>query len=257
MTTRVQVKLNGNYDTITNADPVAQGPPQYLDGHRWLNNLTGDSFELTDADGIIWTQIETALDAKIDAALAPTFNRVFNECIPVLLRQRQVALDESPDTITRNDLYYLVTYISLYADWTIAGAAFSVDDVDDIVGDLEDFEYEDNVYIFGTRRNNGIKGIESVDAAGLTFDTVGVGTGDRAVIALADVPTDLELIVGRMIWYDIVLKLDGLGLSSEKTGTYGIVTQFRLGSFQYPQDVVSGLDAYLSKSPIADQEWIP
>ena len=258
MTTRGQVKINGNYDTI-NADtaPVAEKSPIYLNGHRWLVLSDGKSYELTDDDVGTWVQIETALDAKIDAVLSPTFNRVFNECIPVLLRQRQVALDESPDTITRNDLYYLVTYVCLYAKWTIAGAAFSVDDVDDIVGDLEDFEYEDEVYIFGTRRNDGIKGIVSVDAAGITFDTAGVGTEDRAVIALVDTPTDLELIVGRMIWYDVVLKLDGMGLSSEKTGTYGIVTQFRLGSFQYPQDVVAGLDAYLSKSPIADQEWIP
>lgn len=251
MTTLGQVKLNGEYDVVDSFDP------EYEDigiGTRWLNVDSGESFEQTDATPT-WVQIETALDAKIEQVRAATFKRVFRECVQTLAVQRQVALQESPDTITRNDLYYLSIYVSMYAEWTIATPSISSDD---IVGLLEDFEYEDYVWIQGSKRNDGLYSIESVDADGLTFDEALSGTADRFVVLLVTDPVDLDIIIGRMVWYDVTERAKRLGLSSERIGTYSYTLADELiGGLRYPTDVVAGIDSYLNAAPLVDVDYIP
>ena len=258
MTTRADVKIHGEYDWIATIDPTSsEKAPAYAAGERWLNDVSGESFVLTDATSGTWTQIETALDAKITRVLAETYGRVLKECFPALMLQRQIALAESPGTITRTALYYLGTYTSLYALWTLSGSSIAVDDLDDIVGDLEDMEYEDEIYIYGSKRNDGRKTIASVDAAGLTFDQAIEGAEpDRFMVALIHVSAALDAIVGRMVWYDVTIRAQGLGTKSEKIGTYSYTKFDTVAGIDYPRDVVAGLDSFLNAGPIADAEYV-
>lgn len=255
MTTRADVKLNGEYEWIENADPtVAEKEPVYSAGDRWLSLDSGNSFVLTDAAAGTWTRFETALDAKIDAVLAGTYKRIVAECWQAFATRRNVELEESPDTITRTALYYLNTYVAMYADWTIDGAEISSES---IVGSLEDFEYEDLVYIYGSKRNDGTHEIASVDAKGLTFDADLVGEGERFLVLLAKVPTDFDAIVARMVYYDVVIRPQRYGLQSERIGTYSYTASERVAGIEYPSDIVAGLGSYLNAGPIADAEYTP
>lgn len=259
MTTRSQVKINGTYDTITAADPTAaEKAPAYSNGHRWLATGSGDSFELTDDTAGTWTQIETAVDAKIDTVLAATYKRVLAECYGSLAIQRQAELEEAPDSIAWNHLWWLNTYVSVYADWIISGASISVSDADDIVGSVDDFEYEDTAYIIGSRRNNGVHTVESVDTAGLTFGETLIDGDSQFVVMLISVPTDLDLIIGRMIYYDVRIRPARLGLQSERIGSYSYqLSERSIGGMSYPSDVVAGIDSYLGNGPIADARYTP
>lgn len=259
MTTRAQVKINGTYDTITSADPTAaESAPAYTNGHRWLATGSGDSFELTDETAGTWMQIETALDAKIDTVLASTYKRVLTECYGSLAIQRQAELEEAPDSIAWNSLWWLNTYVSVYADWTISGASISVADADDIVGSVDDFEYEDAAYIIGSRRNDGVHTVESVDAAGLTFGETLIDGDSQFVVMLISVPTDLDLIIARMIYYDIQIRPLRYGLQSERIGSYSYQTSEQMiGGLRYPIDVIAGIDSYLGNGPIADARFTP
>jgi len=251
MTTRYQAKINGDYEIIQADTPATT----FADGTRWLQTTTGDSYTLSSG---AWVQIETAIDAKIDLMLTPTYSRVVADCIASLSTQRHDELDEAPDTISYNSLWYLDAYVSVYADWTISGASISVDDADDIVGSVDDFEYEDYAYIYGSRRNDGVVQVESVDPAGLTFGETLVDGDDRFVVLMVAQPVDLDLIVGRMVYYDAVTRQSRGGLKSEKIGTYSYTIDDRLvGGLRYPPDVVAGIDNYLDAGPIADARFTP
>lgn len=256
MTTLGQVKINGQYDTVSSVDPTtAEKAPDYEAGHRWLNLDTGESFVLSDAAAGTWTQIETSLDARINAVLPGTFKRVIDECIPRLCVTRQVALETAPDSITKTAFWYLQAYVSIFAEWTVSGASI---ESDDITGDLEDFEYEDAVYIYGSRRNDGVHTIESVDAEGLTFSDALIDPGSHALVLLVLIPVDLKFLIGRMVWFDVQLRAERFGLASERIGTYSYnVATETVGGMAYPADVVAGIGSYLDDSPIADSEWTP
>lgn len=257
MTTLGQVKINGEYDLIDTSDPDDSVDDEGV-GTRWLNYTSGQSFVQTATDPAVWEQTDKALDFKVTAMLAPTFNRVFQLCWRALSRQRQSDIDTVPDSINRTTEYLLYTYTSLFADWTIDTDSIAVDDVDDISGSLEDFEYEDEVYIYGSSRNDGIHSIASVDGAGLTFAAPLVGTGERFLVSLVDTPEDLELIVGRMVWFDVEMRAKRYGLSSERIGTYSYNVGDRdVGGLRYPVDVVAGIDSYLNHGPIADVVTVP
>jgi hypothetical protein len=255
MTTRAEVKLNNEYEWIEEAEPtVAEKEPVYSAGDRWLSLDTGNSFVLSDATAGTWTRIERSLDAKIDAVLAPTYKRIVAECWQSFATQRNVELETSPDTIARSALYFLNTYVSLYADWTIAGAAISSEE---IVGDLEDFEYEDLIYVYGSKRNDGTHEIASVDAEGLTFGAALVGNGERFLVVLVKVPADFDDILARMVYFDVVIRPERYGLQSERIGTYSYTQSERVGGIDYPSDVIAGLGSYLTAGPIADVEYLP
>jgi len=258
VTTKADVKINGEYEWIEADDPtLGEFTPVYSAGDRWLNTTTGDSFVLNDAAAGLWEQTEKAIDARINYILADTYARVLEECFVSFLVQRSVELDESPDTITRTALWYLNTYTGLYADWTITGAAIAADTTAAVIGDLEHFEYEDEVFIYGSKRNHGRHTIESVDAAGLTFGTALVGTGERFLVLLLQVPADFDRIVGRMVYYDVVLRNTRLGLDTERIGTYSYTQSKNTGGLMYPMDVASGLESYLNAGPIVDVEYTP
>jgi hypothetical protein len=258
MTTKADVKINLRYDRIEAADPV-DVTDDIAVGTRWLNSTTGDSFEQTASGPSVWVQIEQELDARIDRVLPTTYARIVAECRDGLLRFRDEALEESPDTITKTDYWYLNQYVSLYADWTITGAAISASSATDIVGDLADLEDGDEVFIIGSKRNDGVHTVSTVDSAGLTFSGALTGSAaDRFVVALAEIPTDLEQIIGRMIYYDVEIRGDRLGLQSESIGNYRyrLAEDMLVGGIGYPRDVASGIDSYLGVGPIADAEEI-
>jgi hypothetical protein len=251
MTTRYQAKINGGYDIIQADTPATT----FADGTRWLQTTTGDSYTLSSG---AWVQIETAIDAKIDLMLTPTYSRVVADCIASLSTQRHDELDDAPDTISYNALWYLNAYVSVYADWTISGASISVTDADDIVGSVDDFEYEDYAYIYGSRRNDGVHQVESVDAAGLTFGATLVDGDDSFVVLMVAQPVDLDLIVGRMIYYDVVTRPGLTGIVSERIGSYSYTLEDRtIGGLRYPSDVVAGIDTYLDSGPIVDARFTP
>jgi hypothetical protein len=257
MTTKADVKLNGEYEWVATTDPPSGLNPIYSAGDRWLNSVSGDSFILTDADAGTWTAFESALDAKIEAVLADTYARIFGECFQSFVVQRSVELGKSPDTITRTALCYLNTYVSIYADWTITDASIAADSADDVVGSLEDFEYEDEAFVYGSKRNDGRHVIESIDAAGLTFAADLVGTGERFLVLLLKVPAQFDQIVGRMVYYDVTLRAKRLGLETERIGTYSYTVGETVGGVDYPRDVVAGLRSYLNAGPIVDVEYTP
>jgi hypothetical protein len=259
MTTRADVKINGTYDWIETVDPTSsEKAPDYAAGERWLNTTSGDSFVLSDAAAGTWSPIESWFDAKIDRVLNDTYDRILCECYRSMLRQRSVALSESPDTIIRTDLTLLNVYVSIYANWTLSANAIDAGDDNDIIGTLEDMEYEDEVYLLGSKRNDGRKTIANVDAAGLTFDQSIVGdAADRFLVLLLDVPGEFDRIVGRMIYYDVVVRNDRLGLQTERIGTYSYTRTERIGGIEYPEDVAAGITSYLNGGPIADAEYTP
>lgn len=259
MTTRAQVKINGDYDTIRTVAPTAaEKAPAYSNGHRWLETVDGKSYVLSDETAGTWTQIETGLDAKIETLLPGVYKRVLGECWAALSIQRHDALTDQPDTISTTDWWYLRTYVSVYADWTVSGASISVTDADDITGSVDDFEYADTAYVIGSRRNNGAYDVESVDTAGLTFGDMLNSGDDRFVVMMIDIPTDFDQVVGRMVWYDVELRNKRFGLTSEKIGSYSYnLDTVRVGGLQYPRDVASGIETYLSAGPIADAEYTP
>lgn len=251
MTTLYQVKINGTYDIIQGTTPATT----FADGTRWLDSVTGLSYELSSG---AWVQIETALDAKINLMLDSTYSRVVADCIASLSTPRQAELEDAPDTISYNSLWFLNTYVSVYSDWTISGASISVSDADDIVGSVDDFEYEDYAYIYGSRRNDRVHQVESVDTAGLTFGSPLVDGDDSFVVLMVAQPVDLDLIVGRMIYYDVVTRPGRAGIVSERIGSYSYTLEDRMiGGLRYPSDVVAGIDTYLDSGPIVDARFTP
>jgi len=249
MTTKATVKLNGQYDYLQPVDPtVAENEPQYTNGQRWLNTVSGDSFDLIDQVAGTWQQIEQSLDTRIDQILPGTYARIIAECRDATLRPRDSLLQDSPDSITKTAYWYLLEYISLYADWTITGASISADH---IVGDLADLLPGDQVWIIQSRRNEGLHTIATVDASGLTFTNPLDGTTERFLVALAQIPADLDTIIGRMIWFDLTIRPERLGLSGERIGSYSY-TVSDIGGRSYPTDVTSGIDSYLGTGPIVD-----
>lgn len=258
MTTLGQVKINGNYDTIDDFAPtISENAPAYSLGHTWLDMTSGLSYELTDADAGTWTRIEAALDYKIARRIAALYSAVASECAITFSRFRTDRVDDIPGSIRRTDFYLYATYVSVYADWTtISGTTISADSADDVAGDLEDFEYEDSVFVYGSKRNDGVKTIESVDAAGLTFAESVDGDGDRFLVLLISIPTEFDEIVGRMVWYDVTIRNSGLGIQSEKIGTYSYTRAESVAGIEYPADVVAGIGRYLNSAPPVDVEEI-
>lgn len=261
--TRGQVKLSGDYEWIENADPTAaEKAPTYSAGERWLALTSGDSFVLTDAMAGTWAQIERALDWKIDDAIDPTWRRVFAECRDALMIQRQEAITDAPASIRRTDWYYLQTFESAFAKWSISGDTIAVSsgDEDDIAGGLEQFEYEDTIAIVGSRRNDGPFEIEAVNADGLQLDSVlADGEDERFLVALIDGDqADLNRIIARMIYFDVVLRPARFGVRTERIGAYSYtLADTMVAGLLYPADVVAGIDSYLSGGPIADAEYTP
>jgi hypothetical protein len=60
-----------------------------------------------------------------------------------------------------------------------------------------------------------------------------------------------------MIYYDVVLRNDRLGLQTERIGTYSYTRTERIGGVEYPTDVAAGIESYLNGGPIADAEYTP
>jgi hypothetical protein len=260
MTTLAQVKINGQYDRVEAVDPV-DATDDIAVGTRWLNVATGESFEQTASGPSVWEQIELALDAQINQVLQPTYNRIISECRDALLKPRDEVLEESPATIAKTAYWYLTRYHSIYGDWVFSGATITIDgaDPDSIVGNLEDLEDGDEVFIIGSKRNDGVHTISTVDTAGLTFTANLSGTNnDRFVIALAQIPEDLNRIIGRMVYYDVELRNDRLGLQRESIGNYSyqLSDDAIIGGLSYPHTVAAGIDSYLGIGPIADAEEV-
>jgi hypothetical protein len=258
MTTLGTVKLNGSYDWIMARAPLASddGASGYAVGDRWLDYVTGLSYRCDDATGglAIWSQIEQSTDNKINLALARTQASVLAQCVPTILVLRQSRLTGvSPDEIARYDYELLLQYVSTFASWTFAEESGETEitpaDADEQSGAFSVFEVGDEIVIRGSRRNDGIYPVAGITDTALTITGELIGSGDTGLIALADVPAELEAIIGRMIWYDTQLRGKRLGLNSESIGTYSYVNGFRFGALSYPVDVVAGLETYFSTAP--------
>lgn len=262
MTTLGQVKLNRQYDRYENTDPVA-GTDDIGVGRTWLNYTTGDAFQQTLEHPSYFIQIDHDFDAKASQILAPTYQRIINECRDALLSPRDEILDETPDSIRRTTYWYLNEYHSIYAPWMLSGASIETVSATalDIVGTLDDLEPGDEVFIIGSKRNDGLREILTVDAAGLTFTEALAGAGiDRFAIALANVPTDLNQIIARMIYFDLEYRPHRTGIQTERIGTYSYTlggNETMVAGLSYPIDIAAGIESYLGIGPIADAEEIP
>ena len=255
MTTLAQVKINGNYSYLEQTAPTVNDDSTagFVVGETWLDLTDGLSYQAADVTpgAAVWNRIEAALDTRINLILDNTYARIAFECIRGFAIFRNEQYDTGPDTINKEDLALYKLWISIYAQWTIAGTVLTSTD---IAGFLTDLNAGDEVQLLAGQRNSGLRTIASVQTNGITLtgDPL-VGATDRLLILQQVIPTDFDQIVGRMVYYDVVRRDEITGpFQSERIGTYSytIGDNFYIGGLYYPKNVAYGLDSYLSAGPL-------
>lgn len=246
------VKINNDYEHIkTIAPTVAEKEPLYLNGERWLNTTDGLSYELQDQVAGTWIQIEQNYDTKINRVKENTFLTVIRDLSNYFIVNRNGDFSENyetqdlPDFFTRENIYQLFQFESVWSDFTFDSAGKTITVGNDLLGSLTNsFKIGDCLLISGSRRNDGYYSIANVTSTVITVNEDLVDGSANCFSFLTDVPDALIEIVGRMIHYDIYVRSNRAGLKSERVGTYSYTLGDSGNNLGYPYDIVSGLNAY-------------
>lgn len=106
----------------------------------------------------------------------------------------------------------------------------------------------DTLWVYGSRRNDGVYDISAVtdDAITVTPDVTLDMTEDDTVTLLSAVyPRALQDITARMVWYDVYVRPSRTpGVSSESIGSYSYSKAEFVGGIEYPSEIVAGLSLY-------------
>lgn len=235
------VKLNGSYDFIQASVPSGTGTWLVSDDFTGYNK--GESYNVVSG---VPTQIETALDYKIERAIYPTIQAVcewLNNYFYVRRQEDNNYNFDEPDYSTSITISKTFNrYTSNYGNYTfIGGNISSIKNVAFIEGDL--------TQIRDSNRNNLVSYVSAVDSSSITIDnTNSVDTVENALLMLMNVPTNVEDIISAMIYYDLVQRGTPSNLSSESIGNYSYskdnTQMIKIGALDYPSSQVSGLLAY-------------
>lgn len=252
MISLAQVKINGLYDWIFGAAPTAANKaPTYTNGQTWLDTVTGFSYRLIDDVAGTWVQIEQNYDAKINLMK----ENVFKTVLRYLQNNFVVARNENyfedydsqfPDDFTRNQKFNLAYFESIFGMWSFDAGTKKLTIGDDIYGSIvNSIKDDDVIMIYGSRRNDGYYNVTAVDATSIDVDEDLKDDLSNAFVYLVDIPQGLIQIIGNMIWWDVFKKPQVSGMQSERIGTYSYTLANKSnGALNYPDDVVSGIEAF-------------
>ena len=256
--TLADVKINNSYTYYKVVAPTtSELEPAYTTGQTWLDTVTGFSYQLTNQITGTWVQIETDIDEKINTVKNATCQTVITSLSnKFIVGRNSNYFDEDldyntdyPARFSRENAFTLVETESVYGNFTIDGSAKTITLTadTDIFGSLTDaFAIGDIIYIGGSKRNDEYYTVDTVTDTEIKVleDTLKSGVSNFFIF-LTDVPDGLISIIGRMIWYDVYKRPLLVGMKSEKIGSYSYIKAEANNNYmRYPDDVISGLDAY-------------
>ena len=249
MVNLADMKINLDYEYIVAVDPTTSENQSagYANGERWLNSSTGHSFVLTEQVAGTWTRTNRVEDNKFDTLSPGVFDSTIEYLSNIFPIER--FRDYTGDLYsewTRADRLFFLRNECIYAQWVFSSSAktITVNTDTSSYGFITNFSAGDIVYLNAARN----KGFYTLTAVGASSFTVSEDIEDEtmaAFVTLSFYPDQINVIVGRMLHYDIFLRGDSTGLQSERIGTYSYTRDsLDVAGRRYPADVAGDLDIY-------------
>lgn len=223
-------------------------PSSPADGDTWLSDGTeagypsGYSYQY-DLSGTTWNRIETKEDSLTD------INAGINNVLEYLNNFFYVVGDNFQDNGCDECCYDPVydNYVYLYD----SNLEYNADSTQGKISTelVIPFVEGDLIQITRALRNSGVGYVTEVGADYIVTDNALRTDTGKGLLALCNIPADLEAIIRNMIHYDVYTRTTGTpaNLSSEKIGNYSYNANVKttyIGGYDYPVSLVSGLELY-------------
>lgn len=138
-------------------------------------------------------------------------------------------------------------------DLTFANSGSTITDNNDEIdfSTVHDFAVGDNIYIKGTRKNDGFYDIKTITDTIITvgdlYSLVNETSSENYLIwiFLVDWPKALKMTAAQMIEYDILRKYNtDKSITSEKIGDYAVTFDKDSQGMAYPKQIMDDLNNY-------------
>ena len=231
----LSVKLNNEYEFIQSEVPEIDGTWLCSDILTGYNK--GYSYQVT--DGKV-ERIESKQDYLINQKIYATIQLVCDYLNNYFEVQRQRdSFDFDLERLAVREKRLLVDniatyYLCIFNNNVISGI------------NINPFKADDLISITNSIRNNYISYVTEVDTNSITVNNSDFkNTTEYALITLMDLPSIIQSIISEMVCYDVFFREKPSHLKSESIGNYSYSkADVRIGDLYYPNEIVSGLQAY-------------
>ena len=136
-------------------------------------------------------------------------------------------------------------FLNLDIKYSSDTISFSDDEIVDSDSGFTEFQEDDSIYVFNSKRNDGYYCVLTHTNASMTvYPEVSTESADNDIaIVLQVYPRGLRKVATDMLYFDIFERSKNTGYKSETIGTYSYQLQ-DVDGVGYPVDMVGALQSY-------------